>query len=44
MHSPSHKGSILDRRFRPVGIGTFTGRYKGTRNYTMYTVDFGVRR
>ena len=44
MHSPSHKGSILDRRFRPVGIGTYTGRYKGTRNYTMYTVDFGVRR
>ena len=44
MNSPSHKGNILDRRFRPVGVGTYTGRYKGTRKYTMYTVDFGVRR
>jgi uncharacterized protein YkwD len=44
MNSPSHKGYILDRRFRPVGIGTYTGRYKGTPKYTMYTVDFGVRR
>jgi uncharacterized protein YkwD len=44
MNSPSHKGNILDRRFRPVGVGTYTGRYKGTRRYTMYTVDFGVLR
>jgi uncharacterized protein YkwD len=44
MNSPSHKGNILDRRFRPVGVGTYTGRYKGVRKYTMYTVDFGVRR
>ena len=44
MNSPSHQGNILDRRFRPVGLGTYTGSYKGTRNYTMYTVDFGVRR
>jgi uncharacterized protein YkwD len=44
MNSPSHKGNILDRRFRPVGVGTYTGRYKGTRKYTMYTVDFGIRR
>lgn len=44
MNSPSHKGNILDGRFRPVGVGTYTGRYKGTRDYTMYTVDFGVRR
>jgi uncharacterized protein YkwD len=44
MNSPDHKGNILDRRFRPVGVGTHTGRYKGTRRYTMYTVDFGVRR
>jgi len=42
MNSPSHKSNILDRRFRPVGVGTYTGRYKGTRKYTMYTVDFGV--
>jgi uncharacterized protein YkwD len=43
MNSPSHKGNILDRRFRPVGVGTYTGRYRDTREYTMYTVDFGVR-
>jgi uncharacterized protein YkwD len=43
MNSPSHKGNILDSRFRPVGVGAYTGRYKGTRKYTMYTVDFGVR-
>jgi uncharacterized protein YkwD len=44
MNSPSHRSSILDRRFKPVGVGSYTGRYKGTRGYTMYTVDFGVRR
>jgi uncharacterized protein YkwD len=44
MNSPSHKGNILDGRFRPVGVGTYTGRYKDTQKYTMYTVDFGVRR
>ena len=44
MNSPGHRSNILDNRFRPVGVGTYTGRYKGTRKYTMYTVDFGVRR
>jgi uncharacterized protein YkwD len=44
MNSPSHKGNILDGRFRPVGVGTYTGLYRGTQGYTMYTVDFGVRR
>ena len=44
MNSPSHKANILHGRVRPVGVGTYTGRYKGTRGYTMYTVDFGVRR
>jgi uncharacterized protein YkwD len=44
MDSPSHRGNILDGRFRPVGVGTYTGRYRGTGKYTMYTVDFGVRR
>jgi uncharacterized protein YkwD len=44
MNSPSHQGNILDGRFRPVGVGTYTGSYKGTRDYTMYTVDFGVTR
>lgn len=43
MDSPPHRTNILDGRFRPVGVGSYTGTYKGTRNYTMYTVDFGVR-
>ena len=44
MNSPGHKANVLDSRFRPVGVGTYTGKYKGFRGYTMYTVDFGVRR
>jgi uncharacterized protein YkwD len=44
MNSPSHQGNILDGRFRPVGVGTYTGSYKDTLDYTMYTVDFGVTR
>jgi uncharacterized protein YkwD len=43
MDSPPHRTNILDGRFRPVGVGAYTGNYKGTRDYTMYTVDFGVR-
>jgi uncharacterized protein YkwD len=42
MGSPDHKANILDGRFRRVGVGTYTGNYKGTDGYTMYTVDFGV--
>jgi uncharacterized protein YkwD len=44
MNSPAHKSNILDSRFRPVGVGTYTGNFKGIEGYTMYTVDFGVRR
>lgn len=44
MNSRDHRANILDRRFREVGIGTATGTYRGTRGYTMYTVDFGRRR
>ena len=44
MDSPPHRSNILDGRFRPVGVGAYTGIFKGTRDYTMYTVDFGVRR
>jgi uncharacterized protein YkwD len=42
MNSSGHKSNILDGKFRPVGVGTHTGSYKGTEDYTMYTVDFGV--
>lgn len=41
MNSSHHRANILDKRFRAVGIGTHKGTYKGTRRYTMYTVDFG---
>ncbi len=44
MNSPGHRANILDRRFREVGIGTYTGTYKGYQGWTMYTVDFGTRR
>ncbi len=44
MGSSGHRTNILDRRVREVGIGTATGKYKGTKRYTMYTVDFGRRR
>ena len=44
MNSPGHRANILDGRFRPVGVGTYTGNYRGVEGYTMYTVDFGVRR
>jgi uncharacterized protein YkwD len=44
MNSPGHKANILDGRFRPVGVGTCTGNYKDIQEYTMYTVDFGIRR
>ena len=40
-NSTHHRANILDRRFRQVGVGTYTGTYKGLEEYTMYTVDFG---
>ena len=43
MNSPAHEANILDSRYRPVGVGTCTGDFKGFEGYTMYTVDFGVR-
>jgi uncharacterized protein YkwD len=42
MNSPRHRAIILDGKFRLVGVGAYTGNYKGFRGYTMYTVDFGV--
>lgn len=42
MNSSGHRRNILDERYREVGIGTETGTFKGKRNVTMYTVDFGT--
>jgi uncharacterized protein YkwD len=44
MNSPGHKANILDDRYQAAGVGTYTGTYKERTPYTMYTVDFGVRR
>jgi uncharacterized protein YkwD len=44
MDNPDHKASILNGKYRAAGVGTYTGNYKGSKSYTMYTVDFGVRR
>jgi uncharacterized protein YkwD len=42
MNSSGHKANILNGKFREVGIGVYTGDYKGDR-ITMHTVDFGTR-
>ena len=44
MNSPHHKANILNSKYQAVGVGTYTGDYKGFEPYTMYTVDFGVPR
>lgn len=44
MKSRGHRRNILNRKFREIGIGTYTGTWKGYRGVTMYTADFGVRR
>jgi uncharacterized protein YkwD len=44
MHSPGHRGNILDKRYREVGIGVRTGTFKTCTRAATYTVDFGVRR
>jgi uncharacterized protein YkwD len=42
MESSGHRANILSGRFRVVGIGAYTGDYRGFK-ITMYTVDFGAR-
>lgn len=43
MHSSSHRPNILGRQYKEVGIGAAKGTYKGVRNVTMWTADFGSR-
>lgn len=43
MRSSSHRPNILGRQYREIGIGAAVGTYKGTRNVTMWTADFGSR-
>ena len=44
MKSRPHRHNILNGKFREIGIGTYTGEYKGYKGVTMYTADFGTRR
>jgi uncharacterized protein YkwD len=44
MDSRGHRSNILAKKFQEVGIGTATDTFKGHKNTTMYTVDFGTRR
>jgi uncharacterized protein YkwD len=42
MNSPGHRSNILKGKLRRVGLGVFTGSYKGYQGYAMYTIDFGA--
>lgn len=42
MNSPGHRANILDGEFKQIGIGAFSGNFKG-KNVTMWTADFGAR-
>ncbi len=44
MKSSGHRHNILNRKFREIGIGTYTGNWNGHKGVTMYTADFGTRR
>ncbi len=42
MKSDGHRRNILNAKFREIGVGIYTGEFKGFKGVTMYTVDFGV--
>lgn len=44
MNSPDHRRNILNRDFKQIGIGTYTGNWQGHSDVTMYTADFGLPR
>jgi uncharacterized protein YkwD len=44
MHSQGHRGNILDKRYRQVGIGVRTGTFNKCSQATTYTVDLATRR
>lgn len=43
MRSSGHRRNILNGKLRQIGVGTETGTFNGSRNVTIYTVDFGTR-
>lgn len=44
MNSSGHRHNILNRDFREIGVGAYTGTFQGYESATMYTADFGARR
>jgi uncharacterized protein YkwD len=38
-----HQANILNKNFREIGIGAYTGTYKSYSNWTMWIADFGDR-
>ncbi len=44
MRSKDHRRNILSHELREIGIGSYTGDFKGVEDVTMYTADFGMRR
>jgi uncharacterized protein YkwD len=43
MNSSGHRANMLNRKFCQIGVGVTRGNYKGTDDYTLYTVNFGRR-
>ena len=43
MHSSCHRSIILGRRWRDVGVGCVSGRFRGMSGVALYTVDVGRR-
>jgi len=43
MKSDDHRKNIMNGKFREIGIGAYSGTYRGTPDATMWTADFGDR-
>jgi uncharacterized protein YkwD len=41
MESPPHRRTLLDPRFRLVGVGTWAGTFQGYDGVRVFTADFG---
>lgn len=41
MDSPPHRKTLLDPRFRIVGVGTWVGSFQGYDDVRVFTADFG---
>ena len=41
MDSPPHRKTLLDPRFKIVGVGTWVGDFQGYEDVRVFTADFG---